>query len=82
MTEIRDGEDLWQWSQLEIRPNAFRWSIIPQTIHYHIHIHIHMYAGLLVSRGAKNVSWPWLSPLRGWGSLTMAFIGKFVNLHR
>ena len=37
-------------------------------------------AGLLVSRGCKNVSWPWLSPLRGWGSLTMAFTGKFVYI--
>ena len=31
----------------------------------------------LSAEGAKNVSWPWLSPLRGWGSLTMAFTGKF-----
>ena len=23
MSEIRDGEDLWQWSPLEIRLNAF-----------------------------------------------------------
>ena len=30
MSEIRDGEDLWQWSQLEIRINTFRWSTIPQ----------------------------------------------------
>ena len=30
VSEIRDGEDLWQWSQLEIRLNAFRWSNIPQ----------------------------------------------------
>ena len=29
---------------------------------------------------AKNVFWPWLSPLRGWGSLTMAFTGKFVYM--
>ena len=28
--EIRDGEDLRQWSRLEIRLNAFRWSTIPQ----------------------------------------------------
>ena len=28
--EIRDGEDLWQWSQLEIRLKDFRWSTIPQ----------------------------------------------------
>ena len=30
VSEIRDGEDLWQWSQLEIRLNAFRRSTIPQ----------------------------------------------------
>ena len=28
--EICDGEGLWQWYQLEIRINAFRWSTIPQ----------------------------------------------------
>ena len=27
---IDDGEDLWQWSRLEIRLNAFRWSTKPQ----------------------------------------------------
>ena len=27
---IRDGEDLWQWSPLEIRLNTFRQSTIPQ----------------------------------------------------
>ena len=30
MSEIRDGEDLWQWSRLETRLNAFRRSTIPQ----------------------------------------------------
>ena len=25
-------------------------------------------------------SWPWLSPLQGWGSLTMAFTGKFIYM--
>ena len=30
MSEIRDGDDLWQWSCLEIRLNAFRRSTIPQ----------------------------------------------------
>ena len=30
VSEIRDGEDIWQWVLLEIRLNAFRWSIIPQ----------------------------------------------------
>ena len=28
--EIHDGEDLWQWSRLEIRLNDFRQSVIPQ----------------------------------------------------
>ena len=35
----------------------------------------------LSAEGAKNVSWPWISPLRGWGSLTMAFTGKFVYIY-
>ena len=30
MPEIRDGEDLWQWSGLEISLNAYRRSSIPQ----------------------------------------------------
>ena len=30
VSEIRDGEDLRQWSRLEIRINAFRRSTIPQ----------------------------------------------------
>ena len=30
LSEIRDGKDLWQWSRLEARPNAFRRSTIPQ----------------------------------------------------
>ena len=32
------------------------------------------------AEGAKDVSWPWLSPLRGWKSLTMTFTGKFVYM--
>ena len=30
VSETRDGEDLWQWSGLEIRPNAFRRLTLPQ----------------------------------------------------
>ena len=30
VSEIRDGEDLWQLSRLEVRLNAFRRSTIPQ----------------------------------------------------
>ena len=43
-----------------------------------------MVAGFLVSRGAKNVSLPWLSPLRdslAWGIFTIAFTGKFVYIY-
>ena len=34
--EIRDGKDLWQWSRLEIRLNAFCRSTT-KTIHHHHH---------------------------------------------
>ena len=27
---IRNGKDLWQWSQMELRLPAFRWSTMPQ----------------------------------------------------
>ena len=30
VSEIRDGEDPWQWSRLGIRLNSFRRSVIPQ----------------------------------------------------
>ena len=30
VSEIHDGEDLWEWSRLGIRLNVFRWSTIPQ----------------------------------------------------
>ena len=36
MSEIRNGEDLWQWLRLEIRLNAFRrFNHITKTIHHH-----------------------------------------------
>ena len=35
----------------------------------------------LSAEGTKNVFWPWLSPLRGLGSLTMALTGKFVCIY-
>ena len=34
----------------------------------------------LSEEGNKNFSWPWLSPFRGWSSLTMAFLRKFANV--
>ena len=39
--EIRDAEDLWEWSHLEISLNVFRWSTIPKTIHHRRHHHHH-----------------------------------------
>ena len=30
--------------------------------------------------GARNVSWPWLSPLRGWRSLIITSTGKFLYM--
>ena len=35
---------------------------------------------LLSADGANNVSWHWLSPLRGWGTLIMGLTGKFVYI--
>ena len=34
--------------------------------------------GTTKKEDAKNISWPWLSLLRGWGSVTMAFIGEYA----
>ena len=39
-----------------------------------------MWSANIYIEGAKNVSWPWLSPLRGWGSPTMTYTGKFVYI--
>ena len=37
-------------------------------------------AGLIIAEGAKYVSWPWVYPVLGLGSVTMAFVGKFVHI--
>ena len=39
-----------------------------------ISIHLSIYLSIYLF-------WPWLSPLRGWGSLTMALTGKFVYVY-
>ena len=31
-------------------------------------------------KDARNGTWPWLSPLRGWGSLNITFSGKFAYM--
>ena len=41
VSEIRNGENLWQWSWMEIRLNAFRRSTISKTIHRHHNHHHH-----------------------------------------
>ena len=35
----------------------------------------------LSAKDAANVSWPWLSPLQGWVSQTMAFTGKIIHIY-
>ena len=54
---------------------------------YYIYIiYIQIFSSVLLLRvslsaeDAKNVSWHWLFPLRGWGSLTVIFLGKFVYI--
>ena len=32
----------------------------------------------LSAEGTKNVSWPWLSPLRGWGSLWHLLVNLYM----
>ena len=39
VSEIRDGEDLWQWSQLEIRLCLSSVNHTTKTIHHHHHHH-------------------------------------------
>ena len=56
VSEIRDGEDLWQWSRLEIRLNAFRRSTIPQKqfitcANYHL---INFFPSLIFFRYCKK----------------------------
>ena len=45
---------------------------------YITYVYIYIY---ISAEGSKNVSLPWLSLLRGWGSLTMAFTGKFADIY-
>ena len=66
-------------------PKKISVSVFINLFTYHIYIYIHTYIiytlrVCLSAEGAKNVSWPWLSPLRGWDSLTMASAGKFVYM--
>ena len=51
-------------------------------MYVYIYIYIASYLRVCLStESAKNVSWPWLSPLRGWGSVTMAFTCKFIYIY-
>ena len=61
VSELRNGEDLWQWSRLEIRLNAFRRSTIPQkTIHHDHHRHHHREIALkIVCKDFKSESQEW-----------------------
>ena len=60
--EIRDGEDVWQWSWLEIKLNAFCVSTISQKqfiIHHHYHHrhhhHIRVFLGLFFFFFSMNI---------------------------
>ena len=55
---------------------------------YYIYIiYIQIFSSVLLLRvslsaeDAKNVSWHWLFSLRGWVSLTVTFLGKFVYIY-
>ena len=48
-------------------------------IYTYIHVYVYLWV-FLSAEGAKNVSWPWLSPPPGCGSLTMSFTGKYVYI--
>ena len=53
VSEIHDGEDLWQWCRLEIKQNAFRRSTIPQKqFIIFIRWHYKSYSSLIVSSPA------------------------------
>ena len=53
MSEICNGEDLWQWSRLEIRLNAFCLSAIPQK-------------QMIIIMNSKKLRIPILSSTSGW----------------
>ena len=49
VSKVRDDEDLWQWSRLEIRLNTFHWSTIPWKKFIIIFIFITLSLSLLFS---------------------------------
>ena len=61
--EICDGEDLWQWSRLEIRLNAFCRSTIPQK--QFIIIIIIIITSILISKAWIETSAIWRRFLKG-----------------
>ena len=52
VSEIRDGEDLWQWSRLEIRLRLSSVNHTTKTIHHHHHHH--QSKGLCITVNARN----------------------------
>ena len=69
VSEIRDGEDLWQWSRLEIRLKLLLLvNHFAKTTHHHHHHH-HQVSNLLTSYRMITLNWNqylllWLSYLR------------------
>ena len=64
VSEIRDGEDLWQWSRLEIRLNTFRRSTIPQK--QFIVIIMKVYFVLYLQRMRILISTPYFNKKNSW----------------
>ena len=58
VSEIRDGEDLWQWSRLEMRLNAFLRSTIPKEQFIIIIIII-----IIIKRWFVNFHFAWVKML-------------------
>ena len=87
MSEIRDDEDLWQWSRLEIRLNTTK------TNHHHHHHHHHHHADFFFLflrdflTGAKIIP-PWTFTLlfvrswcSWWDNLANYFVSFFLFLY-
>ena len=60
---------LLRLNPFDLRVDRERWCFEPSLLSWRV---------CLSAEGAKNVSWPGLSPLQGWCSLTMTLTGKLV----
>ena len=58
------------------------WSLVPGPFYIFQKNSLHLIEDHIMEHHASlgYVAWAWLSPLWGWGSLTMTFTGKFVYI--